>query len=364
MIGTKTLKATLYNTEGNADKVYVIWIEQVKGGYVVNAQWGRRGGSMQSGTKTKDPVSVEKADAIMEKVLKDKQAKGYHAGEDAPAYSMVKDSVDTGIRPMLLTAGTEDDIDRFVNDNSWGGQDKKNGKHLIVKSLNGVVTGINKRGLECPMPEAVQKALKSQNVLLDGEVIGDVLHVFDLMALGPNLGEDHRDYGLDHRCVMGLMVVKDANSPHVKFVGLVTGKKAKRALVARLYKGRKEGVVFKRLDAPYRPGRIHSLKKADNVKIKFWKEIAAKVLEWTSKQSVRLEVRSVRGVQSIGKVTVATKYVKQIKVGSIVRVKYLYATDAHQLFQAHLDPTDDGSVIADQVIPDTSFDLKYEGKDA
>ena len=80
VIETKALKATLYCTESNADKVYVIWIDKVKGkstgqgGYVVNAQWGRRGGAMQSGTKTKNPVSMAKAEAIMEKVLKEKQA--------------------------------------------------------------------------------------------------------------------------------------------------------------------------------------------------------------------------------------------------------------------------------------------------
>ena len=272
-----------------------------------------------------------------------------------------------GELPQLLTPGTEDDIDTFVNDPAWGAQQKMNGKHLIAKALDGRVTGINKRGLECPMPESVQEALKNQNVLLDAEVIGDALHVFDLMATGPNLEQNYRDYGLDYRCLLALMATKDANSPHVKFVGLVMGKKAKRALVTSLKKRHKEGVVFKKLKAPYRPGRANSLKKADNVKIKFYAEVAAGVMRWTEKSSVEVGLRTkVMGrpyLVSIGKVTVHAKYAPQIEEGSIIRVKYLYATEADQLFQAHLDPTDDGSVIADQGKADPVTALKHEGKD-
>ena len=46
-------RVTLYNTEGTSDKVYVVWIEPRDGGFVVEAQWGRRGGPMQNGAKTK-----------------------------------------------------------------------------------------------------------------------------------------------------------------------------------------------------------------------------------------------------------------------------------------------------------------------
>ncbi|NIN68653.1 MAG: WGR domain-containing protein [Anaerolineae bacterium] len=360
---SQVIKTTLYNTEGTSDKVYVVWTEQVKGGYVVNAQWGRRGGPMQSGTKTPKPVSKEKAHEKINAVIKQKKDKGYHEGKDAPAYSHVDGTMDSGVRPMLLTPAKEEHIQMFVDDDSWGAQEKKNGKHLIVSIKGDKVTGINKRGLECPMPVAIQDALRGHHSLIDGELIGETLHVFDLMTVGPH-AQDHREYILEQRLVMAEMIVKNVNAPDlVQVVKLVKGKKAKQLLVDMLRKENKEGVVFKKLDARYHPGRAGTLSKATNVKIKFYAEVAAEVIDWTGKQSIRVGLKNGTGLKSVGKVTVATKYVEQIKPGSIVRVRYLYATDGSQLFQAHLDATDDGSVIADQKKPDLFSSLKYEGKD-
>lgn len=364
-----TTKITLYCTEGGADKVYTLWIEPhatAPGEYVVNAQWGRRGGPQLTGTKTPKPVSKEKAEAKYAEVLKSKQAKGYHPGEDAPAFSMVENEVDSGIRPMLLTPGKEEDVAMFVDDDDWGAQQKMNGKHLIVKSLGGKVTGINKRGLECPMPSELQGALKHHDVLFDSEIVGTVLYVFDLMAVGANLSLNHREDPLSQRYKLMQGVVDLIGAPgYVKAVTLVRGRKAKQTLVKQLRKDRKEGVVFKKFDAPYHPGRANSLAKATNVKIKFYAEVAAEVLDWTEKSSIEVALRKEADLKlvSIGKVTVAAKYAKQIKAGSIVRVKYLYATENSILFQAHLDPTDDGSVIADQEHADPMTALKHEGKE-
>lgn len=83
-------KVILHCQEGRSDKLYSIWIEPQGDGYVVLAQWGRRGSSMQSGAKTPS-VSLEKATAVMEKVIKEKLAKGYkYYGETAPAYTQVE----------------------------------------------------------------------------------------------------------------------------------------------------------------------------------------------------------------------------------------------------------------------------------
>ena len=48
---------TLYYREGNSDKVYQVQFDRIDGGYVVNFQFGRRGSTLQSGTKTPEPVS-------------------------------------------------------------------------------------------------------------------------------------------------------------------------------------------------------------------------------------------------------------------------------------------------------------------
>lgn len=70
-------QANLYFQEGTSDKEYHIQLEPKGSGYVVNFQFGRRGGPLQEGTKTSSPVSLEEAEKIYEKLKKEKTKKGY-----------------------------------------------------------------------------------------------------------------------------------------------------------------------------------------------------------------------------------------------------------------------------------------------
>lgn len=72
---------TLYCTEGGSDKQYTVWLEEKDGCWIVSAQWGRRGGSVQSGTKTPRPVSREEAEAVYWRVQNEKVRKGYRMEE-------------------------------------------------------------------------------------------------------------------------------------------------------------------------------------------------------------------------------------------------------------------------------------------
>ena len=115
---------TLYCTEGGSDKVYKAEVASGSGGYVVNFWYGPRTGTLRPGTKTKSPVSKEKAIDIWERLVRSKKAKGYHEGADAPAYTGSDGtSKDTGIRPMLLTPDTEENIEKYIQDDAWGGQE-------------------------------------------------------------------------------------------------------------------------------------------------------------------------------------------------------------------------------------------------
>jgi hypothetical protein len=67
----------------------------------------------------------------------------------------------------------------------------------------------------------------------------------------------------------------------------------------------------------------------------------------------------------VGNVTVPTKYLPQISLGRMVRVRYLYATTDGKLYQPNLDPTFDGIVVADDADSVNATylkDLKFEGK--
>ena len=155
MLGTQSRlhSVTVYSTEGGADKQYTAWLEERPGGFVAMFQFGPRGGWVQGGCKTPVPVPLNQAQKILDKLIREKNAKGYHEGEHAPAFAAVEGAVDTGLRPMLLTPADEADIDRYVGDDGWAAQEKMNGKRVLVRVEPGRVTGVNRRGLECPIPE-------------------------------------------------------------------------------------------------------------------------------------------------------------------------------------------------------------------
>lgn len=363
---SETNKVSLYCKEGGADKQYTMWLQEEKDGWTVQFQYGPRGGWVKDGTKTPKPVSKAEAEKIYEKKLKEQKAKGYTAGEDAPAFSQTEGAVDSGLRPMLLTNCTDEGPDRFIEDDAWFAQEKLNGKRIMIRrTKDGDVIGSNKRGLVCPIPVALAEEVKAfgQPVALDGELIGDIFHAFDLLEM---VG-DWRDvrFGKRHDEV----VEHFSKKKHIRAVPKIYGLKEKAEFVKDLMKRRKEGVVFKLSGGHYVPGRIEDPKKAIAVKVKFYAAISPVVLGWKKdKQSIEVGLREeIKGskakIISVGWVTVPTKYMEQIEVGKPVRVKYLYATAAHQLYQARLDPTDDGQVMADQLLADPFGDLKYEGKE-
>lgn len=365
---------SLYSTEGTSDKVYTMWIEpSVRTGtgaqmFLVQSQYGRRGGPMQSACKTPAAVPMAKAEAVYAKVLKEKLAKGYHEGKDAPAFSQVTDAKDSGLRPMLLTDCSEEGPDLFVADDTWVGQEKFNGKRIMIdtrdKDGKASVIGVNRRGLECPIPwEVVDTFGSIGQVVMDGELVGLTYHAFDLMFLD---GKDLRSESYEKRhMLLEKLLAESMLDPCVQCAPVAIGAKDKAALVKKLRTGRKEGVVFKQFDETYQPGRIENAKKAIAVKCKFYAEGVFIVNRWNDKASVALDVMLDGRPFSVGNVTVQGKYASQVKPGAILRVKYLYATLAKQLYQPNLDPDDAGSVTRDDLTPDacTYAQLKFEGKD-
>lgn len=228
------------------------------------------------------------------------------------------------------------------------------------------VTGVNRSGLECPIPVDLREALSGMPpMVLDGELVGDTYYVFDLLELDD---ANVRKMPLEERY---RLVEKAANtvwSARVRLVRLITNTLAKAKLVKQLRSARKEGVVFKRLDAPYIPGRIENLGKATAVKVKFYADGLFRIAKWNAKSSIAVEAwDEASGTWAgVGNVTVARKYASQIAPLKMVRVRYLYATPARVLYQPNLDPTTDGIVCGDDVTAASATrlaDLKLEGKD-
>ena len=173
---------SLQYREGSSDKVYQASLEPKESGWVVNFAYGRRGSTLTSGTKTSTPVGRIEAEKIFERLVAEKMKKGYRQGESSGSSYTVAEEERTGILPQLLNPATEQDLETLLLNDRFLLQPKLDGKRLLLKKENGVITGINRRGIACGIPESLHKDANALpgDYLIDGEIIGSVYHAFDL----------------------------------------------------------------------------------------------------------------------------------------------------------------------------------------
>jgi bifunctional non-homologous end joining protein LigD len=177
---------TLYYREGSSDKIYQCSIEPDGDLFVVNFAYGRRGSTLQTGTKTSSPVDYETAKGIYDKLVREKTAEGYTPGEDGTPYKQTGDEGRaTEVRPQLLNPIEEEEVQRLIKDPAWCMQEKKDGRRVLLQKQGAAIHGINRKGLLIGLPSPIvpQVAKFTGNVIIDGEMVGDVFYAFDLLQL-------------------------------------------------------------------------------------------------------------------------------------------------------------------------------------
>jgi bifunctional non-homologous end joining protein LigD len=351
------MKTSLYYKEGSSNKEYHAQITMADEGYLVTFQYGRRGSTLTDGTKTPKPVSLEKAKAIFDKLVTEKKAKGYTEGKEGTPYvGTPKEERISGLLPQLLNSVEEDEVGKYLDDPAWGAQEKIDGKHIMVRAYGDEVAGSNRKGLVVGIPEPVVAALKRNEVkgVLDGEMVGDVYHVFDMVKVEVSIAD--MPYVARHMLACAALMIP---IPAVKVVPLFMGKEDKHELYERLKKENKEGIVFKRLSAPYKPGRPNS--GGDMLKFKFCSTCTCIVSHWgrEGKRSVALELLDGKEQVRVGNVTVPANQ-EVPKAGQRVEVRYLYAFKAGSLFQPVLLGVRDDLTVQDCVISQLKFKAEEE----
>ena len=126
----------------------------------------------------------------------------------------------------------------------------------------------------------------------------------------------------------------------IKLVETAFTTEQKFALLKRLKAGKREGIVFKRLDAPSTPGRPNS--GGSQLKHKFVATLSALVSKVNQQRSVGISLLGHNGWQTAGNVTIPANH-KIPCAGEVVEVRYLYAfPESDVLFQpVYLGPRDD-----------------------
>jgi bifunctional non-homologous end joining protein LigD len=337
---TQSDNITLYYREGSSDKVYQAAIEPAgDGSFAVTFAYGRRGTTSSTGTKTSSPVSYEDAKRIFDKLVREKLAKGYTPGADGTPYvGSNNDKQPSGYLPQLLNSIEEADVPRFFRDAAYCAQEKFDGRRLLLRKHGAAIEGINKKGLIVGLPEPVFQAIHKfpGDCVLDGESIGDVFHVFDLLNLD---GSDVRSLCYGDRLTALMNLLASVQQRVIRFTETAYTTEQKSRLHAALHADRKEGIVFKRLDAPYTPGRPNS--GGPQVKHKFCATLSAVVSKVNDQRSVEIRLLGKDGWQLAGNVTIPPNH-DIPAVRQVVEVRYLYATDAGILYQpVYLGERDD-----------------------
>jgi len=317
-------QVSLYFQQGSSDKEYHAQLEEKGDGYVVNFQYGRRGSALKSGTKTASPVSLEQAEKIYHKLVHSKRAKGYIEGESSSAQYVGNATAPKEVVKLPQLLNMVDSAMEFIDDDSYLAQEKMDGERRMVVS-SGSPIGLNKKGQEVPLPSTVVDVI-SGDCILDGEIIQDLLHVFDLLSLG---GEDLEGLSCIER-VQTLNTLSFGNGGIV-IVPTAFTREEKLKLFRQLEKENREGIVFKKKNAPYTPGRPNS--GGAQVKFKFYKTATFVVADMTTgKRSVGLELDDNGKMVFMGKVTIPPN--KDVpKIGDFVEVRYLYAYKGGAIFQ-------------------------------
>lgn len=332
----ETIQSTsLYFQSGSSDKEYHLQLIKNGDSYAVNFQYGRRGSTLKDGCKATTTDESE-ARKVYDSVFREKTGKGYVVGESTGTgytQSQAKEKTVHFI-PQLPNPIDEAEMEHLLRDDAWGVQEKKDGKHILLHKRDSSQTvAYNKKGIEVGYPETFSGIL-SQPGLIDGEAIGDTYHVFDALELD---GRDLRSLGYHER--YKILANTELGSA-AKLVGLAIGYRAKKLLLDNLRAGKKEGIVFKRLDAPFSPGRPNS--GGDMLKFKFYASASCIVSGGRKgKRSVSLELVDGGNRVAVGNVTIpANKEIPMI--GTVVEIQYLYAYEGGSLYQPiYLGPRDD-----------------------
>jgi bifunctional non-homologous end joining protein LigD len=244
----------------------------------------------------------------------------------------------------------ESAVEALLSDDAWGLQDKYDGKKITVRVKNGQGQAFNKKGQPVAIPQQIMTDILTcgKDLEIDGELIGTKYIVYDLLSFDRDFrSETYRTrHGriprVAYNCSFG---------PSITVAPLYVGTEAKRARYNEIQSLGGEGVILKRLDAPFTAGKAHGTM----FKYKFYATASCIVMAGREgKRSIGLGLvgfgSDLNQVVSVGNCTIPNKVVDREliptpPVGSVVEIRYLYAYPGGSLYQpTYIGPRCDVSV--------------------
>jgi bifunctional non-homologous end joining protein LigD len=344
----------LFFQEGTSDKVYnASIVEESPGVFTLHVEWGRRGGPLQRGTKAVK-ASLAKAESELQKVVREKTKKGYEemtasvqpapvappVGQGSGSKTGAGGRKKIGQGAQLLNSCDDREVEALLRDDGIVAQQKLDGARVLVH-VGAEVVATNRSGQVTALADGVLGCLGylARGTILDGELVqetrGPCFYLFDLLQHGT---DDLREAGYLDRYLELDVVVDQIDGP-VRLVPLARTEGEKRELLERLRSERAEGIVFKRIDAPYVQGRPPS--GGAQLKYKFTKTADVLIVENAGNAYAMAVLDADGNERRVGKVFAGTtneiRAALDARIGGgerlVAEVAYLYATEEDQLFQ-------------------------------
>ena len=236
------------------------------------------------------------------------------------------------MQPELLTrirltmrggVPTLDEAARYIVDDRFWVQEKRDGERLMVRRCGQRLEGWNKQGQTIAVPSALTSALLSISVsdfVLDGEHEPSGYYCWDLLN-ADNVDLTGYAYGERYRV---LQAFAPCRSIHV--LTSWTNPDDKERIIFELLRDGAEGVVFKDTQAPYKAGRA-----GQHFKLKFEKSATVRIRSVDALRD-RASIEMLDG-QEWREVSGIRVQRGKVQPGDYIEVRYFSASPSRRLVQ-------------------------------
>jgi len=243
------------------------------------------------------------------------------------------------IKPMLATPVTKKDLQRLAESRSWSCTQKCEGRRFLIEIKDGHLRSWTRSGRRQAIPDVLKKKfqlLPFGTFLLDGEWMSqqETLQLFDVVQV--TMADRHiilpsNPYAERIEVLSELVKNLWPRDPNVQLLPRATSPDHKLRMVQWIEEHHGEGVVFRRLDAPYEFGH----RSSGMVKIKYLKsaDCFVSAIGVDGKENLELSVYSAGKPQVVGKVSRFVGDGDKAKIGSVVDVEYLSFSKSKRMIQ-------------------------------
>lgn len=245
------------------------------------------------------------------------------------------------MKASLAETATPRHASGLIKNPAWACEPKYDGIRTLVHCGEGRISWYNRNGepLTKPTPAESVLAYLPFRAILDGEIVGNHLHVFD----APHFGQDisNRPFSLRRQLLEGFELAKHCGS-NITLTPIARTWNEKTTMVVAANDAGWEGVIFKDIHASYLPGRGLAMQK---LKFTHTIDVVIGQVGVDGKDAASLWILDGDYVwREVGKCSLVGK--PPVTIGDVVEVRYLYVGAGNRLVQPRMvRKRDDKTVV-------------------